>query len=393
MTANKWTLTDVTSRTCVDDLELGADELGKEFDGCTVRKKKLRGGLSDGVDAIDVDNGQCQFTLLPTRGMAIWRATVDGLLLGWQSPLMGPVHPQFVSIEENGGLGFLAGFDELVARCGLYNNGAPELDQQGNVRYPLHGWVANRPAHRVEVRSDSETGELIIEGEVDDSRFHLWKLRLISSIRTRPGEPGFRISDRVINLSGKAATAQILYHVNYGRPLLEKGSRLLAPIQTMSPRDDRAAEGLDAWDTYEDPDPAYTEQCYFCELVGAEDGYTQIMLQNAAADRGVRMRFRNDQLPCFTLWKNTAAEADGYVTGLEPGTNFPNGRTFETEQGRVLKLPPHGYREFDLEIHGLTDAPQVQSTAVEIGELQQNVEPTVHDRPLPQWCGAPPEFD
>lgn len=392
MNSKSWSITDVSRGLYLPDLELTAADLGKGFDGCTARKKTLRGGLSEGVDAIDIDNGHCQFTVLPTRGMAVWRATVGDVRLGWQSPVIGPVHPQFVSIDEQGGLGFLAGFDELVTRCGLRNNGAPELDQQGNVLYPLHGLVGNRPAHRVEVFVDAESGDLVISGEVDDSRFHLWKLRLISTIRTRPGEPGFRISDRVINLSAQEATAQMLYHVNYGRPLLEKGSRLVAPIKTMSPRDERAVEGLDSWEIYEAPDSTFTEQCYFCDLIEADDGYTQIMLHNANADRGVRMRIHKENLPYFTVWKNTVAEADGYVTGLEPGTNFPNGRIFETDQGRIVRLAPYGAREFNLEIHGLTNAEAVQSTAVEIGKLQRFSKRAVHDQPLPEWCGLPPKF-
>ena len=41
-------------------------------------------------------------------------------------------------------------------------------------------------------------------------------------------------------------------------------------------------------------------------------------------------------MPWFTQWKNTTSVADGYVTGIEPGTNFPNPRTYEGEQGRVI---------------------------------------------------------
>jgi hypothetical protein len=39
------------------------------------------------------------------------------------------------------------------------------------------------------------------------------------------------------------------------------------------------------------------------------------------AERGVALRFNRQDLPCFTVWKNTGALEDGYVTGLEPATN------------------------------------------------------------------------
>ena len=45
------------------------------------------------------------------------------------------------------------------------------------------------------------------------------------------------------------------------------------------------------------------------------------------------IKFNKRQLPCFTLWKNRQAAVDGYVTGLEPATNYPNPKPFEKEKG------------------------------------------------------------
>ena len=88
-------------------------------------------------------------------------------------------------------------------RCGLLSNGAPQFDSHGTLQYPLHGRIANLPAHRVVVEADAESGELAVTGVVDECRFHFHKLRLTSTLRTRPGEPGVRIIDEVTNLSGQ----------------------------------------------------------------------------------------------------------------------------------------------------------------------------------------------
>ncbi|MFV1964303.1 MAG: DUF4432 family protein, partial [Pirellulaceae bacterium] len=108
---------------------------------------------------------------------------------------------------------------------------------------------------------------------------------------------------------------------------------------------------------------------------------TQTLPRNPAGNRGVSMHFHPNQLPCFTLWKNTAAAADGYVTGLEPGTNFPNPRSHEHKAGRVCKLPPQGSCRYDLqfEIHATTAAVEAAEAAIEA--LQRDVEPRVHERP------------
>jgi hypothetical protein len=81
------------------------------------------------------------------------------------------------------------------------------------------------------------------------------------------------------------------------------------------------------------------------------------------------VHFDTKTLPYFTQWKNTGAEADGYVTGLEPGTGFPNPRSFEEQQGRVVELGPGETREFNLKLEGVTDAVRVQRIENEISDL------------------------
>ena len=74
------------------------------------------------------------------------------------------------------------------------------------------------------------------------------------------------------------------------------------------------------------------------------------MLTNAAADRGVSMKYSTEQLPYLTIWKNTAAVEDGYVTGLEPGTGYPFNRHIERQFGRVPKLAPGQSRSFVIDV-------------------------------------------
>ena len=150
-------------------------------------------------------------------------ALLDGEEIGWQSPVRGPVHPEFVPLMEPGGLGWLDGFDELLVRCGLESNGAPDFDDSGKLIYQLHGRIANRPAHRVDVSVDDSTGEITVTGVVEETRFHFSKLRLTSKLVTRVNDPTVHLCDQVENLSGSEAEVQMLYHINFGQPLLQLG--------------------------------------------------------------------------------------------------------------------------------------------------------------------------
>jgi len=93
----------------------------------------------------------------------------------------------------------------------------------------------------------------------------------------------------------------------------------------MAPRDERAMVGIGHWDQFGEPETGFAEQGYFMELFADQNDQTAAMLHNGAMDTGVSVGFNTRQLPCFTLWKNTAALSDGYVCGLEPATNFPKG--------------------------------------------------------------------
>ncbi|OHB76635.1 MAG: hypothetical protein A2W31_10555 [Planctomycetes bacterium RBG_16_64_10] len=385
MAKKTWTLTDVENDVYVEDLSILPSHVGGSATDYSVRKRTLRGGLRDGVDVVEGVAGACRLTLIPTRGMGIWRAWVGDVPIGWQSPIRGPVHPRYVPLADPGGLGWLDGFDELLVRCGLESNGAPDFDTAGRLRYPLHGRIANRPAHKLDVTVDGDTGEIAVTGHVDESRFHFQKLRLTSTVTVRPGAPMVRVDDQVTNLSGDPAAMQLLYHVNFGAPVLDAGARLILPAKSIAPRDLVAAEHMDHWDQYAPPQPKFTEQVSFFELLADRNGMTRTVLRNAAGTLGISLVFSTKELPCFTQWKNTPAAADGYVTGLEPGTNFPNARSFEASQGRVVPLAPGQAATFHLQLEVHTDAPQVAAAEQAVAQLQAGKKAVVLDRPQRGW--------
>ena len=349
MAENKWTLTGADTHHSTTDFTVTASDFGRSQPAFSVHRRTLHGGLREGVEVVEIDNGRFRFSVLPTRGMSIWKGWLGDTEIGWQSPVRGPVHPQFVPIAEPSGLGFLDGFDEWIVRCGLVSNGAPEFDPEGRLKYPLHGRIANLPASHVELEIDVEREEIRLTGIVEETRFLVRQLQLRSTVVTRFGEPGLSLHDEVVNLAAPAAEMQLLYHINFGLPLLGPGATFVAPVKTLVPRNARSAEGLESWQTYGPPQAGFAEQVYFAELADV-DHQSRVLLKNAGGDLGASLAFDRRQLPCFTLWKNTGALVDGYVTGLEPATNFPNPRSFEGKQGRVIKLPAGGRAQFDLTV-------------------------------------------
>lgn len=385
MAAQTWTVVDVAENVFDADFAVHGSVQSGMPDGWSVKHRVLRGGLSDGVSTIELNNGRMTLAVLPTRGMSVWRAWMDGRELGWRSPVRGPVHPKFVPLFDPSGLGWLEGFDELVVRCGLESNGAPDYNEAGRLAYPLHGRIGNRPAHQVEVAVDEEAGTVTVRGVVEETRMLFQKLRLTASVTTAFNSTSFTLDDEVRNFGGTAATMQMLYHVNIGQPLLDPGSRVVAPIARIAPRNPHAADGIGTWQTVAAPMHGYEEQVYFAELSGDERGRTQVLLKNSAGTAGVGLRCSKESLPYFILWKNTAALEDGYVVGLEPATNFPNPHTFEARQRRVVNLPPGATWENQLHIDWLTTQPEIASAQAAIEALEGDTRPDVYDRPLVEW--------
>ncbi|MBH58564.1 MAG: DUF4432 domain-containing protein [Planctomycetaceae bacterium] len=387
MAAKTWQLTEVSNGTFVEHLELSSRDVTDTPEGWSVIKKTMRGGLSDGVEIVEINNGKLSFGVLLTRGMSLTTATIGKQSFGWKSPVQGPVHPKYVPLNEPSGLGWLDGFDEMMVRCGLESNGAPEFDAEThNLQYPLHGRIGNKPAQKAAITIDADAGTISVSGVVVETRFHFFKLCLETTITTGFGDNAIVLNDTVKNLSASPAEAQMLYHANFGDPLLDAGSKVVAPIDELVPRNDHAASGIEAWDSYQAAQPGFEEQVYFLKCLGDNDGNTEVLLKNAHSTQGVSLSYNINALPCFSVWKNTTALEDGFVTGIEPGTNYPNPRTYEGEQGRVIKLEPGGSANLGLTMQFLVSDKQVAEVEKRVAELQSGSEPTIHSKPRKGWC-------
>lgn len=391
MTRHKsWILTDTTSDVWLDHFAVSNDSLRLATPhDWSIHKCTLHGGLRDGVDLVAVHNGALSFSLLPTRGMGLWRGEYRGNLLGWRAPLIGPVHPKFVHLDDRGGLGWLGGFDEWLCRCGLASNGPPgedvSTDKAGRTvrsKLTLHGRIANLPAYYVEVRINLDPPhELSVVGQVEEAALFFPHFCLTSTFTTVPGSNRLVLHDVVENRAAEPAELQMLYHCNLGPPFLEAGSRIVAPIREVAPLTPRAAESMATFDTYPGPTPGFTEQVYCYDLLSDPAGRTLALLYNFAADHGLALRWNRNELPCFTVWRNSAAVEDGYVTGLEPGTNYPNFKCFERQHGRVRLLPPGGRWECSWSIEVFDTAAEVAKVLAEVVALQAHARPIIHATP------------
>ena len=361
----------------VSNVSLGLHEVSP----FTVSKTTLRGGRQERSTLITIASENLQLVVIPTRGMGLLSAQSGDVKLGWNSPVDEVVHPSFINLEERGGLGWLDGFNEMLARCGFEWSGHPGTDN-GRL-LTLHGRAQNIPASRVVVRIEKAAPYRIsVKGLVKERTFKFSHFETWAGVSLTPGDRAFHVHDELRNLSAYEREYQIIYHANFGAPLLEGGACFVAAAQEVSPFNEHARAGLADWQSYLPVTPGFDEMVFNIKPYADSAGNSLAMMKNRAGSRGVALGFNVQQLPALSLWKNTDSAQDGYVTGIEPGTGFPYPRAIEREQGRVGKIASGEVKCFDVEFRVLESAQAVQQAEAQVEGIQAGRPTTLVQTPL-----------
>lgn len=336
-----------------------------------VRLVTLGDGSARGVRVLEFRTGSgFAFDVVVDRGFDIGRADLGGVPLAWVSPV-GTEGPWF---REPEGFGFLRAFGGgLLTTCGLDHTMFPVEDHAGDFRYPpfasiaygLHGRISGEPARLAGYGERWEGDECILwaDAVVEQASVFGEYLVLRRSVETRLGASSLTVRDEVTNAGASPTSHMLLYHVNVGYPLLDRGARLVGPIDGSRSRDD----GSDLDPTaFGEPRLDATEQVYELGLAADETGRVALALVNDRLSLGVYQRYEKARLPHHFLWRMLGH--GHYVVGIEPGTNAADGRLAARNRDELILLDPGDSRRYELELGVLQDADAIarfeQSCAV-----------------------------
>lgn len=245
--ARDFVLSDAETASRTDEWSISSIDLGIAADPpFSVKKNILHGGKQEGVELVEVDNGRMTISVIPTRGMNVFRARSGDVTLGWISPVKQIVNPAYIELDSRGGLGWLDGFNEMLVRCGFEWAGHPGMDN-GKL-LTLHGRAGNTPAAKVVVVIDDQPPHRIhVRGRVDEQVFKFVDYEMWTDLSTEPGSNSFRVSDTLTNRGDYEREFQIIYHANFGPPLLQEGSALEAAAKQVTPFNEYAAKDVATW--------------------------------------------------------------------------------------------------------------------------------------------------
>ncbi|HXY38071.1 MAG TPA: aldose 1-epimerase family protein [Vicinamibacteria bacterium] len=331
--------------------------VGCEGQVAGVRRVELADGRVRGLRAAEVYTGSgFRFTVLLDRGLDLFDAEHHGRPLAWIHPALGG--PE---LQERGGLGWLRTFGGgLVTTCGLTHYGPP--DPAGPEGHGLHGRASHLPAENVRVRQEWVGDDFVLEvcGEVCQSRLFGENLRLERRISTRLGASNLLLEDVVTNEGFRLSPIAVLYHCNFGFPVLSPDSELIVSDRSVEPRDEPARAGLDEHRRFDAPQPGFAEQVFYHEPQPDADGMASVGIANRVLGFGAYLRWRAAELPVLAQWKMTG-EGE-YVCGLEPCMHQMRAtRQQLVDEGLMRQLAPGESIAFRLEVGVLPTAAAISA--------------------------------
>ncbi len=350
-----------------------------------VRKVVLDDGSERGIRVLQFRTGTgLSFEVLVDRAMDLGQAEHKGRSFGWCSPT-GFRHPGLHENADEGGMGWLRSFSGLQTTGGLDHIFAMaevdasqyRYDLRKTMRQGLHGRVANIPA---KLRGYGQTWDgdrclLWAEGEVRQAAVFGEHLRLNRRIESEIGSNEIRVEDTVRNCGFERSPHMLLYHIDLGWPLIDEGTRLVAPIaRTLWSSPSASEQGL-SYQRMAAPTRDACEQCYEYELVADSDGKMRVAVVNERLQLGIMLEWHAKEFPCFVEWMHLREGA--YALGVEPCTHHVQGDQAARDDGSMIWLEHGESRSYRTVITALDGREALQQAVARIRAIGSQPEEDV----------------
>lgn len=320
-----------------------------------VRHVELQDGPERGLRVLEFRTAAgLAFDVVVDRAMDIGEATWRGVSFGWQSAT-GYRHPALHENADEHGFAWMRSFTGLMVTAGLDHTLAPAAVDASHYRYPhkprisqpLHGRVANIPARLTgygERWDDDGSCVLWCEGEVRQAAVFGEHLRLRRRIEAPLVGREIRLTDVVTNHGSDPTPHKLLYHLDFGWPLLDAGSRFGIPAGRTLWRTASAEGGADNV-TVPGPVAGFVEQVYEHEAVPDDDGLVRASLRNDRLGFGVEVVLDPSQFPYLFQWMHLREGA--YSAGFEPSTHHMAGTEAAAAAPAAITLAQGESRRYD----------------------------------------------
>ena len=363
-----------------------------------IRSFEFDDGLRKGVRAVDFINPNgLFFTVLPDRALDISFASFKGIPFCWRSATK---EASAVYFEHKKNEWLRTFFGGLLATCGLAQVGDPCVDDGEELG--LHGRITNIAAENV-LADEEWVGDdyvMWVQGKIREVSSLGHKLVLKRKISTTLSKAQILIEDTVENIGNSKSPFMILYHLNFGFPLLDKNSKLImgnSKTFTGFNEESQRQDNVRNIPNCTEPIKNFKDQVFKHDIEPDKDGFCNVAFVNpelsinsfagkitsdlisdisdistdkinssknssTAEDElncgfGIGISYLKETLPYLTQWKKF--DEVEYVTGIEPSNCFVRGRAIEKKEGGVKYIEPGQKIEMILRLQILANNKQI----------------------------------
>lgn len=337
--------------------------IGNEHQLIGLKALEAADGVERGNRLIDVRNGAgLRFYVSPDRGMDISYLEYAGIPIAWRSSV-GDASPAYFRPE---GSGWLRNFPGgLLVTGGLTQFGQPNED--GGQQLGLHGTISNIPASKVNMQEfwDGDQYCMEVSGELRETAVYEQNIVLKRVIRVNGGSNTIHIFDTVTNDGFQSTPHMMLYHFNFGYPLISPDSSIRVSGSETTVVLDGMNRGTKDWHAFEYPQPHYRDEVFSHGFVGSEEyGVCEVVNPSIIPQKHLvaGVSFRLKELPYLYNWK--MLRSGMYVLGVEPANCLGIGGRADARKHGLPMLEPgesvHYHVRFDVK---LLNADSVQAQA------------------------------
>ncbi len=322
-----------------------------------IRDSVINDGRARGVRVFDLKNGcGLNATIFADRGLDIPYLSYKGYNIAFLSK-SGISSPFSYSYSKDGLDSFLRQFSGgFLTTCGITYSGAPCIEEGKELA--LHGMVSNTIAENVAAQQTYQDDEAILKvtGSIREARIFAENMRLNREIIMKTESNEIYINDVVENLGYSEQPLMVLYHVNFGYPILDSGSRVYFSTKNVEPQTDFAKQGLNMYNVIEEPENIREEQCYY-HTIQDDPSNSFAMLYNPKLKIAAVVHYDAIQCPILCEWKSM--QSGDYALGLEPTTCGTHGRLGAKNEGVIKYLAPGKSYSYNLRFEFLDELEQI----------------------------------
>lgn len=327
----------------------------------TIRLSEMIDGPGRGVRVAEIKNScGIDMRVLIDRGMDISDLRFNSFPVTWKSSVK-ETSPLYFNNE---GFEWLRTFyGGLLCTCGLSYAGLPCNDNGEELG--IHGRIANISAENIilDNRWEGDNYILSIKGTVRESKVFSENLELKREITVPMDEAKVFIHDSIENLSFRTSPLMIIYHMNFGFPLLDKSTYLLEPDSSIIPISEEAKKNIKNFKVFSEPLKDFSEHVFCHDIPADMDGNSNVAMVNEDFNKGngigIWLKYSKNTLPYLNQWKQVGLGE--YVCGLEPSNCKTYGRKLSREKDELHFIEPGEIKDNNIELTILKNNDDINS--------------------------------